>query len=211
MTIKSRRWFQFSLRTLLVLVTVLCLGPGGYIAYEQAKVRRQQEAVVAIERLGGYIFYEEKSPVRTGLSRMILGDDSCSRVIGVDFNPLKTENGQIADADLRLLQSFPRLHHLVLKDCPSISAEGLAELSSLKNLQYLYLNDTPVTDAGLVHLAGLSRLEELSLTHTQVTGPGLAQLSGLTSLQFLYLYSTDIAPKFVEELQRALPKCRINR
>jgi len=207
----KRRWFQFSLRTLLVVLTVLCLGPGGYVAYEQGKVRKQQGAVAAIERLGGYVFYDERPPRRLGLTRVILGDDTVGNVNGVDFNPLKTENRKITDADLRHLRSFPLLDHLVLKNCRQITDGGLAELSGLPNLRYLYLNDTPVTDAGLVHLAGLGNLEELSLTHTQVTGPGLIHLSGLTKLDYLYLYSTHIPPDGVDEIQRALPKCRINR
>lgn len=207
----SRRWFQFSLRTLLVVMTVLCLGPGGYVAYEQGKVRKQQGAVAAIDKLGGFVFYDEKAPARSGVTRLILGDDSCGNVDGVDFNPLKTENRQITDADLRHLKSFPRLNYLALKNCRQITDVGLGELSGLANLQYLYLNDTPITDAGLVHLSGLTNLGELSLTHTQVTGPGLVQLSGLTKLDYLYLYSTSIPPDGVDEIQKALPKCRINR
>ncbi len=205
------RWYQFSLRTLLMAMTVLCVGPGSYVAYHQRKVRQQQSAVAAIEQLGGYVFYDEKAPARSGLARLILGDNSFGNVNGVDFNPLKTENRQITDADLRHLQAFPRLNHLVLKNCRQITDAALGELSGLTSLQYLYLNDTPITDAGLVHLSGLTNLEELSLTHTQVTGPGLGQLSSLTKLQFLYLYSTRIPSDGVDEIQKALPKCRINR
>ncbi|MBC7857131.1 MAG: hypothetical protein IAF94_27180 [Pirellulaceae bacterium] len=207
----KRRWFQFSLRTLLVLMTVLCLGPGGYVAYEQGKTREKQGAVTAIENLGGYVFYDDKAPARSGLTRLILGDDKFANVNGVDFNPLKTENRQITDADLRHLKMFPRLNHLVLKNCRQITDAGLADLSGLANLHYLYLNDSPITDAGLVHLAGLTNLEELSLTHTQVTGPGLVQLSGLSELHFLYLYSTRIPLDDIEEIQKALPRCCINR
>ena len=206
-----RRWYQFSLRTLLIAMTVLCIGPGGYVAFEQEKARENQRAVAAIEKLGGYVFYDEKAPARSGLTRLILGDDSFGNVNGVDFNPLKTENRQITGADLRHLKSFPRLNHLVLKNCRQITDGGLAELSGRASLQYLYLNDTPITDAGLAHLAGLASLEELSRTRTQVTGPGLVQLSGLTKLNFLYLYSTRVSPASVDEIQKALPKCRINR
>lgn len=212
MTLKLKpRWYQFSLRTLLVVMTVLCIGPGGYVALEQGKAREKQGAVAAMEELGGYVFYDENAPARSGLTRLLLGDDSFGNVNGVDFNPLKTENHQITDADLKHLKSFPRLNHLVLKNCRQVTDAGLAELSGHANLQYLYLNDTPITDAGLVHLARLSSLEELSLAHTQVTGPGLIQLSGLTKLQFLYLYSNRIPPDRVNELQKALPRCCINR
>ena len=54
----KRRWYQFSLKTLLVVMTLLCLGPGGYVAYEQEKARRQKAAVEAIEKLGGNVKYD---------------------------------------------------------------------------------------------------------------------------------------------------------
>ncbi len=205
------RWYQFSLRTLLLVISAICLGPGGYVAYKQGKAKEMQQTVAAIESLGGYVFYDESVPVRSGLKKMILGDDSFGNVSGVDFNPLKTENRQITDRDLRLLRSFPRLNHLVIKNCQQVSDDGLSELSRLSNLQYLYLNDTPITDAGLAHLAALKNLKELSLTDTKVTGAGLVQLSGLTNLNFLYLYSKRDAPVDAAQLQRALPKCCINR
>jgi len=209
--VHKRRWYQFSLRTLLVAMTAICLGPGGIVAYEQGKARQKQRTVEAIEAAGGYVFYDEDAPARSGVMRLVLGNDRFGNVNGVDFNPWKKENRQITDADLRHLKSFPRLNHLVLKNCKQITDAGLGELSGLPNLQYLYLNDTPITDAGLAHIAGLKSLEELSLTNTQVTGAGLVQLAGLTKLQFLYLYSNHEAPIDTDDLQRALPRCCINR
>jgi len=49
-----RRWFQFSLRTLLVLLTVLCV----WLGVTVNRARKQREAVAAIEALGGYVRYE---------------------------------------------------------------------------------------------------------------------------------------------------------
>ena len=49
-----------------------------------------------------------------------------------------------------------------------------------------YLTNTQVTDAGLGHLKGLAKLQELNLMLTQVTDAG------------------------VDDLQKALPKCRIH-
>ena len=52
-----RRWFQYSLRTLFVLVTVLCV----WLAVTVERVRKQREAVEAIEALGGQVYYEYQS------------------------------------------------------------------------------------------------------------------------------------------------------
>lgn len=71
----KHRWYQFSLKTLLVGLTVLCIGPGGYVAYEQTKARKQKAAVEAIEVLGGIVFLNDDSPPRSETMRHILGDE----------------------------------------------------------------------------------------------------------------------------------------
>jgi hypothetical protein len=49
---RKRRWFQFSLRTLLIVITAYCVF-GGWIGHETA-IARQREAVRKwIERQGG--------------------------------------------------------------------------------------------------------------------------------------------------------------
>lgn len=49
----NRRWTQVSLRSLFVLMTVLCIILGTVIVPGE----RQRRAVAAIERLGGSVFY----------------------------------------------------------------------------------------------------------------------------------------------------------
>jgi Leucine-rich repeat (LRR) protein len=52
-------------------------------------------------------------------------------------------------------------------------------LSKLKNLRFLALDDTKITNAGLNELAGLKSLRSLSLTGTRVTAGGIAELQKL--------------------------------
>ena len=49
-----RRWYQFSLRTLLLVMTVFAVWLG--IKIHQA--RQQKQAVAAIEKLGGTVYYD---------------------------------------------------------------------------------------------------------------------------------------------------------
>ena len=178
----KRRWYQFSLKTLLVVMVLLCLGPGGYVAYEQNKVRRQKEAVEAIEKLGGVVEYGRNASARPAMLRQILGDDTIGMVESVDFwNP-----SQVTDADVVHFARLPRLKHL-------------------------HLTDTHVTDAGLKHLASLKDLSGLTLDNTQVTDAGLVHLAGLKSLRHLSVYRTQVTDAGVAELQEALPNCRIRR
>jgi len=46
----------------------------------------------------------------------------------------------------------------------------------MKNLQFLNLSETQVTDAGLVHLKSLKGLTYLGLLRTGVTAEGVADL-----------------------------------
>ena len=82
----QRRWYQFSLKALLVLMTLLCLGPGGYVAYEQRRARQQKAAVLAIEEVGGLVRYDDRASVRSPMMRQILGDESFGNALSVNFS-----------------------------------------------------------------------------------------------------------------------------
>ena len=69
-----RRWFQYSLRTLLVLMLLACIGMG-WIAVKLQQVRRERAAVAAIEGLGGG--WGTWSRPKT------LGYESCSETISL--------------------------------------------------------------------------------------------------------------------------------
>jgi hypothetical protein len=172
---------RYRLRTLLICVTSLCIGPGGYIAYQQSLARNQQAAVRRIEQLGGTVTRSSRhSPSRRGrwLS-LILGDDSSSSVTRVWLN-----DTAVSDADL-------------------------ACVARLRNLETLDLGWTPITDAGLAHLHGLEHLEELSLDGTKVTDKGLVHLQSLQSLRKIWLEETRTTNVGRTQLQRVLPDAHI--
>ena len=52
-----RRRFQFSIRSLLVLTVAVAL-PCSWLGVELRQAMRQREAVAAIEKLGGMVFYD---------------------------------------------------------------------------------------------------------------------------------------------------------
>ena len=61
-------------------------------------------------------------------------------------------------------------------------------------------------------LAKLTRLEWLYLGHTQITDAGLVHLARLTKLRYLSLKpNPQITDTCVKKLQKALPKCMIER
>ncbi len=59
---KLRR-FQFSLRTLLIFVT-LCAIPCSWLAVKIKRFKQRQKAAAAIEKLGGSVHWSERSEFR---------------------------------------------------------------------------------------------------------------------------------------------------
>lgn len=164
-----RRWLQFSIRTLLVLVTLLCVALGLWCV----PAERQRRAVTAIEKLGGEVAYAKPAASETfpvPLLRRWLPPVYFDEVEGLYLG-----DTQVTDAGLARLQGLTGLEILFLDNTPVTDA-GLARLQGLTTLRLLSLGDTQVTDAGLAHAQGLTGLRLLFLDNTQVTDAGLAEL-----------------------------------
>ncbi len=204
-----RRWLQFSLRTLMVLVVIVSL-PLGWFAYRLNLAREQRAVIDAIHALGGSTEYDGESGSYTegsypsmafGLDslgfpdppgcpalvwlRRCLGEDFFVRIVGVQGE---------SDA---VLERAARLPHL--------SSLSVGPLHRKPYASY------PVTDAGLEYLKGSSQLRTVMLNQTRVTDAGLTHLRGLTQLQYLNLSGNQVTAAGVAELQKALPNLRISR
>lgn len=197
--VPKRRWFQFSLRTLLIIVTILAVGPGGWLIYEQNQARRQKESAAQLRKVGAEVYATPR------WLWTLLEPDSPGTVVGVGLRYRK-----FSDVDLIPLSSLAELIWLDLNDTP-VGDNGLVHLAGLRRLKRLRLDETQVTDAGLCHLSGLKELEQLNLYKTQISDAGLANLAVLTNLEELNLQRTQVTDEGVANLQKALPKCRIAR
>ena len=112
-----RRWFQFSLRTVLIGVTVAACGMG-WLGVRVKDARKQAAAVTAVEKLGGFVCYDfQADSMGDGVSalgtpgpawlRAILGDDFFRSVWLVTF-----AGTSITDAELQRLGDFEQLNWL---------------------------------------------------------------------------------------------------
>jgi Leucine-rich repeat (LRR) protein len=193
------RWFQFSLLSLLVLVT-LCAIPCSFLSVflrqvekrqaEWEKQRAQAELAKPIQDLGGVVHFKPQC------------------VPNGDYVDLA--NSQVSDATLAHIKWWPEIKVLLL-DETQITDAGLECLKELTQLQELDLKGTRVTDAGLAHLEGLAQLRWLDLDGTRITDAGLEHLKGLEQLDDLWLNNTKVSDAGVKRLKQALPKCKIVR
>jgi hypothetical protein len=143
----KRRWAQFSLATLLLVVTMLCVG----LSLVIAPAERQRRAVAAIEAIGGVVVYQEPNP---------------SRVEALPGRALRLWLPR-AYFDKVLVVSFPE----------NAEDSDLTHLQSLTAVQTLSLSATQVTDTGLARLRGMTWLKFIWLRGaTKVTRVGIAGL-----------------------------------
>lgn len=192
-------WRQYSLSTLLVVVTIVGVGLG----LVTNRAERQRRAVAAIRELGGLVQYDFEYPAPKELP----GPDWLCQMLGVDYfaDVVDVHTLNMTDATCSHLSALTSVRTLGLVS-NEVTDAGLAHLEGLTSLEVLYV-DAQVTDAGLAYLSGLTSLQELNLSSTQVTDAGLAHLSGLTSLYLLSLDCPRVTDKGCDKLQQALPNC----
>ena len=205
----KRRWNQFSLRTLLVVVTVATLAFGGWVQYtrQQAQENRDrvaavEEAVAEIEKLGGEVTsaYEELRPP-TWLEEQFDDPGGADNPVGLlKVTGVNLYQSKVTDAGLEQLKGLTMLDALSLEET-DITDVGLEHLKGMTGLHTLILTDTNVTDAGLEHLKGLTDLRSLDLMGTNVTAAGLEHLKGLTNLRQLALEGPQVTDAGLEQLE----------
>src|SRR5262245_57769899 len=148
-----RRWFRFSLRTLLALTVLLSIA-FGWLGSVLVRVRHERRIIAQIRSSGGEVLYDyqltggpvnTKTPPGPFLVRCFIGDDAFAYVQRVDFS----YEHPARDEDLK----------------------NLHQLSRLEGVQ---LNGSRVTDKGLEHIALVAELRGLNLSGTGVTSVGLA-------------------------------------
>lgn len=204
---KRHKWFQFTLRTLLVAVLVLSV-PLSWFAVRMEQSRKQKRSIEALEAVGCGISYEAKE-----LPAVVVWAES---FLGRDFFYEPTlvygSGSDITDDDLKHLASFRQGDGIELDvslDNTSVTDAGLQYLTDVPTIHSLRLGSTRVTDAGLRHLKRLPRLRSLALDGTWISDAGLEQLTEIADLENVVLWDTNVTPDGAKTLQAALPNCDI--
>ncbi len=227
---RQRRWLQFSLRTLLIVVTIIAVGMGllmRQVHEQRAIVQREKEAVAEIEKLGGEVIDGYKyRPILTGFPnwlRAIFGDQEyrpverviidIAQITDIEFQyichftqlkELSLNSYKITDTGLQHLSQLTNLQKLDLTNA-SITNHGLLQFNKLNELQELCLSYTKITDMGLQHLSHMTALKKLYLIDTSITDAGLKYLSQLTALEYLDIQNTKVTENGVAEIKVTLP------
>ena len=218
------RWrFQFSLRTLVMLVVVAAI-PCCWLAFKMRQAERRRNVVDTIKDAGGVVHYDcefaesDAEPPAPAWLRRLVGGDFLVDVTRVEFGAVPNDqtlesikvltklrgldlrDSQVTDAGLENLRAWPELQSLNLSTTQATDS-GIEHVKTLTKLELLVLSCTQVTDAGLENLEGLTQLRHLDLSHTQISGAGLEYLKGLRRLEVVWLIGTRITGPGLEHLQ----------
>jgi hypothetical protein len=202
--VSKKRWLRYSLRTGLIVVTLLCV----WLAFESIRARRQKAAVEQIAAHAGVAIFDyefddkdqrikDAQPPGPEWIRKAVGDDYFRKVKVVDlsYGSRRRESGQAEVVDDDALAIFAHLTDVTtveISNNQAITDKGLVHLAGLKKLQTLYLYDTRVEGDGLRHIARLPALTSLHLGYTPLTDEGLRQVGQMTQLTWLPIHNTNI-------------------
>ena len=221
-----RRFFQVSLRTLLILTTLVAIALG-ILTRVHHRVQEQKIAVARIKALGGQVVYDyeegkpsakqKRAPPGWPWLRKLVGDEYFQDVVGITL-----DGTPVSDTDLNIIGKLRGMKTLSTigrektengryiirwSKFPEpvfsrITDDGLRRLGPQRNLKVAMLAHTSVGDEGVKEIAHWQSLEVLNLDCTQVTSSGMELLEKLERLKSLKLRKTKIDDGAVASLCR---------
>ncbi|MGA2033983.1 MAG: hypothetical protein ABSG68_17180, partial [Thermoguttaceae bacterium] len=207
-----RRWFQYSLRSLMVFVTVTCIALGWFTA-RMRRARTQREAVATIEAEGGRVLYEydyrvhEKNAGRTWSEysaelghpptpkwlRDLLGDDFFATVASV--RDLRADDARLEE----LARCFPDLERLFVSLAPGPCTPLSAGSGTPPGRETQIAPKGRISGAGLRHLWGLPGLKTFGIQPDEaevgIEDQALRNIEGLTHLESFFFFGPVADPE----------------
>ncbi|HEY2841862.1 MAG TPA: leucine-rich repeat domain-containing protein, partial [Pirellulales bacterium] len=212
-----RRWFQFTLRGLILFVALVGAA-AAWIGYQRRESQREAPIAEQLRNQGAYVAFvgpflrpDEYGPdVKPGVVpawwRQGLSDLCGPRIRMFHWSSQSTTSSNVYFVNNQAkhfnFSAYPRFDLAPLAELSRLddvgvhfhSIDDLSPLADLSQLRNLNLSHTGVSELG--PLARLTQLETLDLTYTRVHD--LAPLAKLTRLKQLFLpYATlvrDITP-----------------
>lgn len=182
---RKRQRFQFSLKTLFILTTVLSL-LFSHIGRRYHSLATQAHLQAELEKRGAC--------VTRALESSTWLDWPVDSRYGYDVDWIYFIGPDVSDNDIAFLAScrdLPGLENIHIQDC-RISDSAVSSIASLLQIKGLAITDTPITDIALVNISRLTNIEWLDLSNTRLSDDGFKHLSALIKLVCLDVGHTAI-------------------
>ena len=206
-----RRLLRFSLKTVLILTTILCV----WVGLWAHRARQQREAVAylrAVDKLSVTYDQSQSDSWAPQSIRKLLGDDYFMNVTGVHLQSEVSEKGaaeifsqlqklrglrqlvlhnwELNDEDIGHLVELNQISALILSELrKSPSADGMRRLAGMTNIRELYLSGSWLNNDHLRQVARFPSVEKLSLSIANIDDEGLKTLVDCPRLEHLTVFS----------------------
>ena len=110
------------------------------------------------------------------------------------------------DKEVELLVPFAKQLIWLKLGGTKISDSALVSVGKLTQLTKLSLDNTRITNTGLSALSSLTHLQYLNLVGTDITTEGLTPLSILPNLKQVFIFKTPISPDALAQLKQKMPQ-----
>jgi hypothetical protein len=152
----------------------------------------QQSAVDSLSAIAGVVVQTEAGQVVGVRGGGKIDDQSAATLAELKtIRSLKLEACPLTADGIAKLTGIDDLERLAL-DGVEITADGLQQLQSAPKLRELSLATCQLSDDALDALGKMSSIESLDLSQTNISDAGLERLTGLTGLRRLYLNKTEV-------------------
>lgn len=194
-------------------VMLFAFGPGIVLLFLRPRYRHEQLEGDSIYDGPQYRFTLKSLLILTAVVSVVLGYLTWYARPGLEFRmaarPFRQMGGHVG-GDPRSGAEGVTIISLGAMNLAETEMPRLWErLESFPNLQHLDLSVTRITAAELRQIRRLPSLKRLH-PPAGVTDADLSNLYELHYLQEIYLTGTQVTPAGVEQLRRALPKCRVD-
>jgi hypothetical protein len=204
----GRRWFQFSLRSLLIVMAIVAIALGTFIH----RLEEQRWAILAVRAAGGAI----RSQVLDSNSLPARRQAAIAQVVAAEYKSAEETNRQTPGT--YPLDEIRRLREIWLKEehpsdeasRPTWLPKGLLPDEWFQYVEEVDLHECEI-DGAVSKLQGFRDLRVLNLSSTSVTDADVGVLCQLKSLRRLSLWGTKISEDGANRIQNALPDCLITR
>ncbi|MBN2313863.1 MAG: hypothetical protein JXM79_08025, partial [Sedimentisphaerales bacterium] len=109
------------------------------------------------------------------------------------------------DKGMNHIGHLRNLEWLFLEDT-KITDNGIKKIESLPKLTTLHVSRTSLTDQALDSIIKMKTLQRLKLNETKITDRGLRKLHGLKQLTYLEIHNTNISQEAINDLKKSIPK-----
>jgi len=199
----KRRWFRYSLRTLFLLMTMICI-VAAWTTWKLVPSMQQKHAIDSLRGNGTILtfqydyqvpYYDGKMkgqpPPEPGSLAKLVGVDLTHDVTKVQLLERSFQTPEDFQQAVSSLRWLPHLRFLQIYS-PHRGDLDLKPLARLKDLEQLHLDEDRLDDSAMKYLSKLNHLWNLTLGSGQISDDGLVSVANLKNLKELTVYENQL-------------------